>query len=573
MIKSVTITNYLQELVKIVLTEPESSGFIIRSIEGLGPAKANINLTELATLDGALDNGALLNTRNIVMSLIFVGTPTIEDTRLKSYKYFPIKQNLTFEIETDNRHCYTVGRVESNTPTIFGDEREGCQISILCPNSYFRDMEDTIVDLYSVTSEFEFPFENNSLTYTGKNLLYLDMFTRWFVNGLEFNTKTNNVDVSGKASKSTEISIAETEYELNQETKYKLTGCPLGGSSETYSLSLHLEDGTLIGSDYGSGFVFTATSSKYVAKISVDKYCDLNQRFTPVIKILNDQDVPIGDNLLKINDTEILINDLTLTIQNDGIINISGDHNDTDDDIELDIATLSSIPDDGSYILNGIPSNETNCKLSIVNIADEEKKSDTGRGVGFTKTSNIDYYRLKLKLLHPESTYTYNNIEVKPMIRDSNISDSTFEPHQSMEDAGKLIEFGNVEFKYDVNIPYDGDSETGLDIEINAIGNASGVIIYQPDVNTRLKISDTIFSSILGSGIQEGDKILINTQKGNKKIRAVRDGVYYNILNAIEAPRSWLFLKKGDNRVILDATNGLNNLRHNITYRNLYEGV
>ena len=139
MIKSVTITNYLQESVKIELTEPESSGFIIRSIEGLGPVKANLNFTELATLDGALDNGAaLLDTRNIVLSLIFVGTPTIEDTRLKSYKYFPIKQNLTFEIETDNRHCFTVGRVESNVPTIFGTDREGCQVSMLLMSSNFR---------------------------------------------------------------------------------------------------------------------------------------------------------------------------------------------------------------------------------------------------------------------------------------------------------------------------------------------------------------------------------------------------------------------------------------------------
>lgn len=164
MIKSVTITNYLQESVKIELTEPESSGFIIRSIEGLGPAKANINLTELATLDGALDNGALLGTRNIVMSLIFVGTPTIEDTRLKSYKYFPIKQNLTFEIETDNRHCYTVGRVESNNPTIFGDDREGCQISILCPNSYFQDVMSDVIYVDSKDDNFTFPFSNESLT-------------------------------------------------------------------------------------------------------------------------------------------------------------------------------------------------------------------------------------------------------------------------------------------------------------------------------------------------------------------------------------------------------------------------
>lgn len=577
MIKSVTITNYLQESVKIVLTEPESSGFIIRSIEGLGPAKANVNFTELATLDGALDNGAMLESKNIVLSLIFIGTPTIEDTRLKSYKYFPIKQNVKFEIETDNRHCFITGRVESNVPKIFaesGTDREGCQISIMCPGSYFQDVEDTIVDLYSTTSEFEFPFENDSLSHEGKNLLQLDIFTRWFANGLEFNTKINNiVDVIGRATKTTNITIAETEYDLNPGSKYELFGCPFKGSSGTYKLSVYTKSGTFVGDDYGTGFIFTAIESKYVVKIVVQKGCDLKQRFEPVIKILDSEDIPIGNNLLDISDTEISINDLILTIQDNSIINITGDHTDTDDDIELDIATLSNIPDEQEYILNGSPDDEEKCKLSLVSMINEEQDADTGSGVTFTKTSDTDYYRLRLVLLHPESTYTYNNVLIKPMIRNSIITDPTFEAYIPIEDAGPLIEFGSIEFKYDTNIEYSGDCEVGINIEIYVTGSASGIIIYQPDINTQIKISDSIFSSILGSGIQAGDTILINTEKGNKKIRALRNGVYYNILNAVEAPRSWLYLRKGDNRIVLDATNGLSNLRHKITYRPLYEGV
>ena len=166
MIKKVTITNHLGESITLELMEPEKSGFIIKNITGLGPVKANVNLTELATNDGAIDNSARLEPRNIVMDLQFIENPTIEATRLLSYKYFPIKRNITFLIETDSRICETVGRVESNEPEIFSD-KEGCQISILCADPYFYsagDRGNTETVFYGTEPMFEFPFSNESLT-------------------------------------------------------------------------------------------------------------------------------------------------------------------------------------------------------------------------------------------------------------------------------------------------------------------------------------------------------------------------------------------------------------------------
>ena len=166
MIKSVTITNHLDESIKLDLFNPEESGFIIKSIEGIGPVKANINFKELATNDGAIDNSARLSSRNIVMSLQFMESPTIEETRLKSYKYFPIKRNIKFLIETDSRICETIGRVETNVPTIFSNA-EGCQISILCSNPYFYSAGENGTNqtiFYGTEPLFEFPFSNESLT-------------------------------------------------------------------------------------------------------------------------------------------------------------------------------------------------------------------------------------------------------------------------------------------------------------------------------------------------------------------------------------------------------------------------
>ena len=304
MIKSVTITNHLGESIKLDLFNPEESGFIIKSIEGLGPVKANINFKELATNDGAIDNSARLSSRNIVMSLQFMESPTIEETRLKSYKYFPIKRNIKFLIETDSRICETIGRVETNVPTIFSNA-EGCQISILCPNPYFYSAGENGTNqtiFYGTEPLFEFPFSNESLT----------------------------------------------------------------------------ED---------------------------------------------------------------------------------------------------------------------------------------------------------------------------------------------------LIEFGSIENRTEGTIYYDGDTEIGITIQIHAVGEAEGLVIYNTKTREIMRINDDKLKSLMGSGIQAGDEITITTSRGEKGIYMLRSGVTTNILNSLEKPIKWFQLSKGDNTFAYTASAGLTNLQFRIENKVIYEGV
>lgn len=166
MIKSVTVVNYLGESLKMELTRPEESGFIIQYINGLGPVKADINNTEMSTGDGAVYNSARLNSRNIVFGLTFLPVPTIEHTRQKSYKYFPIKKPVKLLFETDNRICECTGYVESNEPDIFSSQ-ESTQISIICSDPYLYSAgEDGLnITVFSgIEAVFEFPFSNESLT-------------------------------------------------------------------------------------------------------------------------------------------------------------------------------------------------------------------------------------------------------------------------------------------------------------------------------------------------------------------------------------------------------------------------
>lgn len=165
MIKSITVTNYLGDSIKLDLARPEESGFVVTSVTGLGSGKANINMTEIATNDGGLFNSSRLPSRNIVISLKYLWHDSIEDVRQLSYKYFPIKKKLTLLIETDNRQAEIDGYTETNEPTIFSKD-EGSNISIVCPNPFFysagKDGINTTI-FYGVEPLFEFPFSNESL--------------------------------------------------------------------------------------------------------------------------------------------------------------------------------------------------------------------------------------------------------------------------------------------------------------------------------------------------------------------------------------------------------------------------
>lgn len=158
---SLKVTNDLGESLIIELARPAESGFAILYIEGLGPAKGVVNLTERAGLSGSSYNSARAEHRNIIIGLKFWGS-NIADRRRDTYKYFPLTREIRLEVDSGKRRAYAYGYVESNEPSIFSDN-SGCTISILCPKSTLYDIDEAITTFSSVTSLFTFPFSNESL--------------------------------------------------------------------------------------------------------------------------------------------------------------------------------------------------------------------------------------------------------------------------------------------------------------------------------------------------------------------------------------------------------------------------
>ena len=170
MIKSVTAVNFKGESIKMDLFHPESSGFIIIKIDGIGPGKATVTKNDSKVYDGGTITSARLPSRNIKMEIQFLWVNSIEDVRHKSYKYFPLKKPITLIFETDTRTVKIEGVVESNEPDIFSSE-ESTNISIICPDPYFYASGENArskTEFSGINAMFEIPsdtgYSNESLT-------------------------------------------------------------------------------------------------------------------------------------------------------------------------------------------------------------------------------------------------------------------------------------------------------------------------------------------------------------------------------------------------------------------------
>ena len=118
---------------EILQLNGNESEFQVLSITGLNPPQAQINTTTVVGLDGA---------------------------KFNSYRYFPTKMWVKFYFRNENRDVFIEGYVESVEVNLFS-KSEIMQMAILCPQPYFKSLEEVIDSISKVTPVFYFPFAIN----------------------------------------------------------------------------------------------------------------------------------------------------------------------------------------------------------------------------------------------------------------------------------------------------------------------------------------------------------------------------------------------------------------------------
>lgn len=203
--------------------------------------------------------------------------PTIEDVRQKTYKYFPLKKEVTIRVETDNRSLETKGYVESNTPDIFSRE-EGAQISILCLDPFFYDPYPSVTQFATVTPNFEFPWSNESIDQNVIEFGIINLDTR------------SILDYHGDVDTGVLITI----HSLG-----KVTGPITIYNVETHeSIKIDLDRiKTLIGREYSNGddiIISTVSGDKYVQVLHDGKYTNA---ISAIEKLADWFQISVGKNI------------------------------------------------------------------------------------------------------------------------------------------------------------------------------------------------------------------------------------------------------------------------------------
>lgn len=128
----------------------------------------------------------------------------------------------------------------------------------------------------------------------------------------------------------------------------------------------------------------------------------------------------------------------------------------------------------------------------------------------------------------------------------------------------KGIPMGHKSPSLIVNVNNPGDIETGMKIEFKALGFLSNPSLFNVNSREYIKINKDMIA---------GEKIIINTNYGEKKVQNIINGDTVDILHNLDLTSTFLQLNVGDNLFRYDADNNLNNLQVSIYYNPKYLGV
>ena len=193
---------------------------------------------------------------------------------------------------------------------------------------------------------------------------------------------------------------------------------------------------------------------------------------------------------------------------------------------------------------------------------------------GYVESNEIDIFSknvgcvISIKCPDP---YFYDLVKTTTLLG-SIVSEFEF-PFSNESLTENLIELSSILVGGFINVQYDGEAETGAVFKVHMIGPAENITIYNYITLESMVFHTDFLSTWDPAGLVAGDDLIISTLRGEKYVRLLRDGVYYNVLNGFDLDSTWLQLKKGENIIGFSATSGASNLQISIEHHTMYEGV
>ena len=129
--------------------------YTIEEIEGLGPAPATINTSEVGLLDGKQFNSSKVQMRTL--SVAFAIEDNAAENRIAAFRVCRPKHKIRAYYVSETRDVYIDGYVQSVDVGYF-DVKQVCTVTILCPFPYWQVAQAVIDEMPSVLPSFHFAF-------------------------------------------------------------------------------------------------------------------------------------------------------------------------------------------------------------------------------------------------------------------------------------------------------------------------------------------------------------------------------------------------------------------------------
>lgn len=121
--------------------------------------------------------------------------------------------------------------------------------------------------------------------------------------------------------------------------------------------------------------------------------------------------------------------------------------------------------------------------------------------------------------------------------------------------------FGQID---DIYITNNGEVETGVIIKLYAFGSVNGIELY---------LNDTQYFKLGDLSLETGDILTINTNKGEKSVMLLRNGVEINCINYVAKGSTWFTLEIGENKISKIIQSGMESINIDVGYYIKYIGV
>ena len=124
-------------------------------LQSTGPPAATINRSKVALADGTRFNSSSVGERNPLLTIYL--RQDVARARLNLYRYITTGANIKLYYQADGLDVYIEGCVETAEVDPWTED-ENMQVSIICPQPYWKDIAESIFNASVSSKLLEFPF-------------------------------------------------------------------------------------------------------------------------------------------------------------------------------------------------------------------------------------------------------------------------------------------------------------------------------------------------------------------------------------------------------------------------------